>query len=187
MKATTTEPPIPTTTEKAHEASNVQNWGNVNWFEATTTTKPMHHKWNPWNSDKKKLLDDQDLDNDSKTHHSYNHKTSKTDSDNYWHNTQDATKTKSGTEYGTYDHTQNDEFPTHEAMTTATDEEFPRRVFVDNNPDFPEEPKSRLDKPAENPTEAAVPTTISANLETTEGELLGPTCQNLFFKSLYYL
>ena len=128
----------------------------------------MYHKWNSWNSDKKKLLDDQDIDKVSTTHHSSNYKTSGTDGDNNWH--KDAPKTNDGAKYGTYDHTQKDEFPTDRAEPT-TEEDFPRRVFVDNNPDFPDEPQSRHKKTTEKPTEAkSMPTKKRTSSKTSEGK-----------------
>lgn len=176
----TTEPPNATTTQKTYK-----KWGNINWFEATTTSKPRYvkpkydnsgyDKTNSWG--KKHFLDDQDLDKLSTTHRSYNRKTADTKKANPWHIDESVpkkTKTKNydSRKYGTYDHTQKaDTFKIPTKKTTPADEEedFPRRVFVDNNPDFPDEPHNHNSEPETK--ETIMRTTKSPNLRITKGEL----------------
>ncbi len=193
MATTTTEPPSPTTTEEAYKTDAVKQWGNINWFEATTTSKPKHlkpkydksgyDKTNTWESGKKTLLDEQKLDKLSTTHHSDGHKTSSTKKVNPWDSDESEPKNTKGYdngEYGTYDHTQKANtfnIPTADQAkktTEADEEDFPRRVFVDNNPDFPEEPHGHHKETpqTDKPEQVKPKTTKSAHLVTTKGEFV---------------
>lgn len=175
VKATTTETPQPTTVT----TTKVNNWGNIKWFEADTTTKPPKYvkpKYNSESSGKNVVDQDAEVDKLSTTHHSYNTADTK---HNSWLNSAPKNSEHQGTtEFGTYDHAKkmNTDTAKNQAATEAPDEDedFARRVFVDNNPDFPDEPGSHHEKPqhdAEKPTKAKPKTT---HLRTTRAATKTP-------------
>jgi hypothetical protein len=148
-------------------------------LRATTTTKPRYLKPkhdNSWTSHDRNWLDDPELDKLSTTH-SDNHQTGNTKKVDPWHRSESTSKNGGG--YGTYDHTQNSDtskIPTEEpekATEPDEEEDFPRRVFVDNNPDFPDAPHGHHKEPATDKPTVKPRTTARLKLNTpTKGEVL---------------
>ena len=187
---TTTEPPSPTDpTTEAPKTNEFKHWGNVDWFRKSTTTKPKYlkpkfdnsgyDKTTPWTSAKKNWLDDPELDKLSTTHHSNDHQTeANTKKVNPWQRdegSRKSTKDYDKGKYGTYDFTQNAEPTEKTKKATEADEEedFPRRVFVDNNPDFPDEPHHHhKETTTKKPKEVESKTTKTPQIKLTKGEVL---------------
>ncbi|XP_028402784.1 uncharacterized protein LOC114525597 [Dendronephthya gigantea] len=119
----TTEAPAPTATKTR------KPYKRGTWFYSTSKPK---HLW----------LDEQKIDRLSTTHQSDREGTHAPNS-SFPKSTEDYSK------YGSYDHSKDVDSNEKKTMdsriqTTAAvdeDEDFPRRVFVDNNPDFPDEPQ----------------------------------------------
>ena len=194
---TTTQPPDPPEpTTEAPKTRKFKHWGNVRWFrETTTTTKPTYlkpkydnsgyDKTTSWVSAKKDWLDDPELDKLSTTHHSNDHQTEdNTRKVDPWHRDEGprkSTKDYDSGKYGTYDFTQNAE-PTEEAKKATEsdeDEDFPRRVFVDNNPDFPDEPHyHHKGTTAEKPKEIESKTTKTPQLKITKAPTKAPVTKS---------
>lgn len=165
---TTTEVIAPTT-EPTRKPYKTKNWGNKNWFKAITTSKPKYHSW----------LDEQKFDRWSTTQQSDNYKTSAGTKNGVTQHNTVLDSTKDYDKYGSYDHSQGMEpgekaTPTMDkpVLTTAAvdeDEDFPRRVFVDNNPDFPDEPHRYFKTTTPSPGES-VTLPQTTHLKTTKGE-----------------